>query len=242
MFSRIAPARCWVFERIKRIWKLRLYMKTRWETWNWWRRMRLSYWIWLEQTSAPFGQEKEKRNSNCPPPRAFQSTISCCQCWSAHICKDALKWCSQWRWKGSRASCRLYSHACFYHIDSRWRFVGTAGKLLPGWFCLVNPKAMFFLTKPAAPNTVYHGNRAGGEAHDSDSNHRGLHRHSVSALVLPCVFCVFVVQFHTCTSPGDVWSWGVVQWIPITFRFSLWSMRAFGKNVGGEMECTHINR
>lgn len=62
-------------------------MKKRWETSFFWRSMRLFYWIWLDQTSAPFGQEKEKRNSNCPPPRAFQSTIFCFQCWAPTFAK-----------------------------------------------------------------------------------------------------------------------------------------------------------
>ena len=43
------------------------------------------------------------------------------------------------------------------------------------------------------------------------------------------VFVAAVLMF-------DVWTWGVVQWIPTTFRFCLWSMRAFGKNVGEEWD------
>lgn len=192
--SMIAPARsarCWVFERIKRIWNLRLYMKTGWETWIFWRSMRLSYWIWLDQTSAPSGQEKEKRNSNCPPPRAFQSTILCFQYWAPTFAK--MNWSDAVNGPGKvvepHADCTaMHVFTTFTDADVSLEQLGNCCQVGFAWW---TPRPIFFrLQQNLQHQTTAH---TGGEAHDSDSNHRGLYRHSVWALVLPWCFC--------CSSP-----------------------------------------
>ena len=185
---------------------------------------------WSNQRSVRSGKRKKK--FKLPTTQSISEHNPLLSILSANICKDELKWCSQRPWKGSRAACRLYSHACFYHIYRRWRFVGTAGKLLPGWFCLVNPKArIFFASNKKTCSTKQP--RIQVEKHMIVT--------ATTEVYIATAFepWFYLVVFVAAVPMFVFWTWGVVQWIPTTFRFCLWSMRAFGKNVGREMGSTN---